>query len=103
MVKFMVKVRLIENSVNNHVGNVIVVNVMIQNRAPGMKLATARRAWPKPDVVDCPLATCCPTELIEGDSAGREEDACAAIDDVALIADEDIVDKCRGHKDRTLL
>ncbi len=103
MVKFMVKVRLIENSVNNHVGNVIVVNVMIQNRAPGMKLATARRAWPKPDDVDCPLATCCPTELIEGDSAGREEDACAAIDDVALIADEDIVDECKGHKDRTLL
>jgi hypothetical protein len=102
VVKFMVKVRLIENSVNNDVGNVIVVNVMIQNRAPGMKLATARRAWPKP-AGDCPLATCCPTELIEGDSVGREEDACAAIDDVALIADEDIVDECRGHKDRTFI
>jgi len=44
----MVKVRLMEKSVNNHVGSVIVVNVMSHNRAPGRKLKTEKIAYPKP-------------------------------------------------------
>lgn len=36
VVKFMVKVRLIENNVNSHVGSVMVVKVMSQYSARGM-------------------------------------------------------------------
>lgn len=40
----MVKVRLMEKSVNNHVGSVMVVKVISHNRAPGRKLKIERRA-----------------------------------------------------------
>lgn len=40
VVAFMVKVRLVENNVNSHVGSVMVVNVMSQTRQPGMILNT---------------------------------------------------------------
>lgn len=40
----MVKVRLREKSVNNHVGSVMVVNVISHRRAPGRKLKTERTA-----------------------------------------------------------
>lgn len=98
VVKFMVKVRLMENSVNNHVGKVIVVNVMSQNKAPGIKVTAPTIARLKPE--DEPLpATCCPTDFMEADSVGREEDVYAPIDD----AGEDIVRKYAGHKDRSSL
>lgn len=42
----MVNVRLVENRANRTVGNVIVVNVMIQISIPGKTLAIANRAWP---------------------------------------------------------
>lgn len=42
VVKFIVKVRLMENNVNSHVGKVIVVNVMNQYKAPGSTRRTLR-------------------------------------------------------------
>jgi hypothetical protein len=62
VVKFMVKVKLSENRVNNHVGNVMVVNVMIQKRAPGMKDRTETRAPPNPE--DCPIGAFGAVEFI---------------------------------------
>ena len=44
MVKFIVKVRLVENSANSTVGRVIVVKVMIQISMPGTPLAMASKA-----------------------------------------------------------
>jgi hypothetical protein len=38
VVKFMVKVKLMENSVKSHVGRVMVVKVISQKRRPGMIL-----------------------------------------------------------------
>ena len=38
VVKFIVKVKLMENNVNSHVGSVIVVKVISQKSAPGMML-----------------------------------------------------------------
>lgn len=52
VVKFIVKVRLMENSVNSHVGKVMVEKVMIQYRAPGKTLRmlrTTRASRPKVD------------------------------------------------------
>lgn len=100
VVKFIVKVRLMENNVNNHVGNVIVVNVMSQNKAPGMNVTAPTRARLKPED-EPPPATCCPTDFMEADSVGREEDVCAPIDDAAGNAGEDIMRKYAGHKDRS--
>lgn len=48
MVAFIVMVRLAENKVNNHVGNDMVVKVMIQYKIPGTKGRTLRIADPKP-------------------------------------------------------
>jgi hypothetical protein len=42
VVKFMVKVKLIEKRVKSRVGRVMVVNVMIQYRAPGKTPKTVR-------------------------------------------------------------
>ena len=47
MVKFIVKVRLMEKSVNSHVGRVIVAKVINQKRRPGMMLRRKRTALPK--------------------------------------------------------
>lgn len=44
VVKFIVKVKLVENKANSTVGKVIVVNVMIQISKPGMPLAMASKA-----------------------------------------------------------
>ena len=44
VVKFIVKVRLIENSVNSHVGRVIVQNPMIHSRAWGRNVTSDVRA-----------------------------------------------------------
>ena len=49
VVKFMVKVRLMEKRVNSHLGRVMVVNVTIQNNPPGIKVTSDKRAWPKPE------------------------------------------------------
>lgn len=46
VVKFIVKVKLVEKRANRTVGNVIVVNVMIQINIPGITLAIANRAPP---------------------------------------------------------
>lgn len=42
----MVKVRLVENSVNNNVGKVMVVKVMSQSNNAGMSFAKPKRARP---------------------------------------------------------
>lgn len=47
VVKFMVKVKLMENSVKSHVGKVMVVKVMIQYRAPGRTLRMVRITRPR--------------------------------------------------------
>lgn len=54
----MVKVKLMENRVNSHVGRVMVVNVMIQYKAPGRTRRVARitRAR-RPNVEDEALST----------------------------------------------
>lgn len=44
VVKFMVKVKLVEKRANSTVGKVIVVKVMIQMSMPGIPLAMASRA-----------------------------------------------------------
>lgn len=44
VVKFMVKVKLVENKAKSTVGNVMVVKVMIQISKPGMPLAMASNA-----------------------------------------------------------
>jgi hypothetical protein len=46
VVKFIVKVRLVENRANSTVGMVIVVNVIIQIRIPGSTLAIVNKACP---------------------------------------------------------
>ena len=43
----MVKVRLVEASVNSKVGRVMVVKVMSQSSVAGTSFATARIVWPK--------------------------------------------------------
>ena len=47
VVKFIVKVKLMENSVNSHVGSVMVAKVISQKRMPGMKLKSDRTGRPK--------------------------------------------------------
>ena len=42
----MVNVKLVEKSVNSHVGREIDVNVMSQNRTPGITLNRSRIRWP---------------------------------------------------------
>ena len=44
MVKFMVKVKLMEKRVNNHVGKVMVAKVMSQRSAPGRNVTREIRA-----------------------------------------------------------
>lgn len=44
VVKFIVKVKLVENKANSTVGKVIVVKVMIQISIPGIPLAIASKA-----------------------------------------------------------
>ena len=46
VVKFMVKVKLIEKRVNSHVGNVMVLNVMSQTSAPGTILTRKKTNLP---------------------------------------------------------
>jgi hypothetical protein len=41
-VKFIVNVNVVENSVNSHVGSVMLVNVMIQYKVPGTTRSTAK-------------------------------------------------------------
>lgn len=47
VVKFMVKVKLMEKSVKSHVGRVMVVNVMIQYSSPGMTWIMKSSTWPR--------------------------------------------------------
>ena len=47
VVKFMVNVKLMENSVNNHVGKVMVVNVTSESSAPRMTLRQESRRRPQ--------------------------------------------------------
>lgn len=69
MVKFMVKVRLIENNVNSHVGSVMVVKVMSQYRARGMTWKVKVNTQPiHPAIVDG----------IGGGKGGGEEEISAA-------------------------
>jgi hypothetical protein len=51
-VKFIVNVKLIENSVNSHVGNVMVVKVMIQYKVPGSTPRTLRMTRARRPKVD---------------------------------------------------
>ncbi len=46
VVKFIVKVKLVENRANRTVGRVIVMKVMIQTRVPGTALAMTNRPCP---------------------------------------------------------
>ena len=46
MVKFIVKVKLMEKSVNSHVGRVIVANVITQKSRPGTMLRRNRADRP---------------------------------------------------------
>jgi hypothetical protein len=46
VVKFKVKVMLIEKKVNSHVGSVMVTNVIIQYKAPGITFSTASIMFP---------------------------------------------------------
>lgn len=46
VVKFMVKVKLVENRANSTVGKVIVVKVMIHISIPGIPLAMASKTEP---------------------------------------------------------
>ncbi len=48
----MVKVKLMEKSVNNHVGKVMVAKVTSQSSAPGRKVTREIMAWPKADEYD---------------------------------------------------
>ena len=59
VVKFIVKVKLMENNVNSHVGSVIVVKVISQKSAPGMMLKSDRTGRPKEVNMDeMPLILC---------------------------------------------
>jgi hypothetical protein len=59
VVKFIVKVKLMENSVNSHVGSVMVAKVISQKRMPGMKLKSDRTGRPKEANMDeMPLILC---------------------------------------------
>ena len=82
VVKFMVKVRLMENRVKSHVGRVIVVKVMIQYNAPGRTVRIRRitRAS-RPRVEDSVVvskfltvaaAVCKASASVEGKLAGGE-------------------------------
>lgn len=62
----MVNVKLMENRVNNHVGKVIVVKVMIQYKAPGMKVTRVPRVEANPGE-DGTRSTCCPGALVEAE------------------------------------
>lgn len=73
VVKFSVRVRLMENRVNNHVGRVIVVKVMSHRRATGRKVKIEMRACPKPE--DFPTCTACSVVLfiVEARCAEKRE------------------------------
>jgi hypothetical protein len=59
VVKFIVKVKLMENSVNSHVGSVMVAKVISQKRMPGIKLKSDRTGRPKEANMDeMPLILC---------------------------------------------
>lgn len=74
VVKFIVKVKLIENSVNSHVGSVMVAKVISQKSAPGMMLKSDRTDLPKEVNMDeMPLLFC------ERGWTTREEDVAAAL------------------------
>jgi hypothetical protein len=47
-----VTVRLVENNVKRKVGRVMLMNVMIQKRIPGMTLIRRRVIWPKLEAQD---------------------------------------------------
>ena len=47
VVKFMVKVKLVEKRAKRRVGNVMVVKVMIQISSPGIPLAMTKKARPR--------------------------------------------------------
>jgi hypothetical protein len=52
VVKFIVNVKVVEKRVNSHVGRVIVVKVIVQNKRPGMTRKTANMTRPRmPNVV----------------------------------------------------
>jgi hypothetical protein len=58
-VKFIVKVKLMENSVNSHVGSVMVAKVISQKSTPGMMLKSDRTGRPKEASMDAmPLLLC---------------------------------------------
>ena len=59
VVKFIVKVKLMENSVNSHVGSVMVAKVISQKRTPGMMVKSDRTGRPKEVNMDeMPLILC---------------------------------------------
>lgn len=59
VVKFMVKVKLVEKSVNSHVGKEIEVKVMSQKRTPGITLSKS--------IIRCPSH---PSHDLEGKPSG---------------------------------
>jgi hypothetical protein len=74
VVKFIVKVKLMENNVNSHVGSVIVVKVISQKSAPGMMLKSDKTSLPKEANMDeMPLLFC------ERGWTTREEDVATAL------------------------
>jgi hypothetical protein len=74
VVKFIVKVKLMENNVNSHVGSVIVVKVISQKSAPGMMLKSDKTGLPKEANMDeIPLLFC------ERGWTTREEDVATAL------------------------
>jgi hypothetical protein len=104
VVKFMVKVRLMEKSVNNHVGSVMVVKVMSHKRAPGRKLKTERRAYPKP--VEVPACACSLVAFIDEAMAARLEERVRnspAIDGVAVDPSESMIEFYEDHKGHAFL
>ena len=56
VVKFIVKVRLIEKSVKSHVGRVIVVNVINQKSRPGIMLSRSIIKRPMTVTKDAPAS-----------------------------------------------
>ena len=57
--KFIVKVKLMENSVNSHVGSIMVAKVISQKSTPGMMLKSDRTGRPKEVNMDeMPLILC---------------------------------------------
>jgi hypothetical protein len=59
VVKFIVKVKLMENSVNSHVGRVMVAKVINQKSRPGMMLKSNRTDRPREaNIVETPLLLC---------------------------------------------